>query len=65
MWSFFLTRTNKETSIATEKMPSIKHVPNDIILWADPENISCEGPDKKLAKGQGGKLIKVKLEINL
>ena len=47
------------------KDASIKHAPNDIILWADPENISCEGPDKKLAKGQGGKLIKVKLEINL
>ena len=27
--------------VATEKMHSIKHVPNHNIRWADPENMSC------------------------
>ena len=43
---------------ATEKMHSIKHAPNDFIRWADPENMSSEGPEtnhKKWVKGQGGK----------
>ena len=44
--------------VATKKMHSIKHAPNDIIRWADPENMSCEGSEanqKKWVKGQGGK----------
>ena len=44
--------------VATEKMHSIKHAPNEIIRWADPENMSCEGPEtnhKKWVKGQGRK----------
>ena len=31
--------------IETEKMHSIKHVPNDIIRWGNTENMSCEGPE--------------------
>ena len=44
--------------VATEDVHSIKHAPNDIIRWADPENMSREGPEtnhKKWVKGQGGK----------
>ena len=44
--------------VGTKEMHSIKHAPNEIIQWADPENMSCEGPEtnhKKWVKGQGGK----------
>jgi hypothetical protein len=44
--------------IATEKMHSIIHAPNDIIRYGDTENMSCEGPEtnhKKWVKEQGGK----------
>ena len=55
----FLYRNKRgDLSFATEKMRSIKHAPNDIIRWVDPENMSCEGPEtnhKKWVKGQGGK----------
>lgn len=52
--------TNKKGHliIETEKMHSIKHVPNDICRWGDTENMSCEGPEfnhKKWIKAQGGK----------
>ena len=36
--------------VAMKKMHSIKHAPNDITPWADPENMSCEGPENNHKK---------------
>jgi hypothetical protein len=52
--------TNKRgfSIVETEKMHSIKHVPNDILRWGDTENMNVEGPEnlhKAWVKGQGGK----------
>ncbi len=52
--------TNKRgfSIVETEKMHSIKHVPNDILRWGDTENMNVEGPEnlhKEWVKGQGGK----------
>jgi len=44
--------------VETEKMHSIKHVPNDILRYGNTENLNVEGPEnlhKEWVKGQGGK----------
>ena len=52
--------TNKKGNsiVETEKMHSIKHVPNDILRYGNTENLNVEGPEnlhKEWVKGQGGK----------
>ena len=44
--------------MATEKVHSVKHTPNDIARFCDYINMSCEGPEggqKKWVKKQGTK----------